>query len=104
MTISGIPNCLNVVKFLYFIHNLQVWPRVGDPLSTKPPKQRTISINLLKTEQCDSTPLANVPRYQKQDCLFDGFQALPACPSDKNTIKIKMTVEHFLKDTDRLAQ
>ena len=92
------------MKFLYFIHNLQVRPRAGEPLSIKPPKQRTISINLPKTEQCDSISLADAPRYQKQHCLFEGFQVLPAYPSEKSIIKLKMTVENCLKDTDSLAQ
>ena len=45
-----------------------------------------------------------LPDIRKSTVLFECFQALPACPSDKSTKKMKMTVEHCLKNTDILAQ
>jgi hypothetical protein len=33
--------------------------------------------------------------------MFDGFQTSHACPSDKNTTEIKMSVECWWNDTDR---
>jgi hypothetical protein len=33
--------------------------------------------------------------------VFDGTQTSPACPSDKKSRKIKMSVEHWWNGTDR---
>jgi hypothetical protein len=33
--------------------------------------------------------------------LFEGFQALPACPSDKNSIRMKMHMDDWWNDTER---
>jgi hypothetical protein len=32
--------------------------------------------------------------------MFEGFQASPACPSDKSSITTKMNVEHWWNDDD----
>ena len=40
-------------------------------------------------------------KKEKKTSLFEGSQALPACPSDKNIIKMKMRKEHWWDDTDR---
>jgi hypothetical protein len=45
-----------------------------------------------------------LPYIRNSTVLFGGFQGLPACPSDKSTIKMEITVEHYLKDNDSLAQ
>jgi len=44
------------------------------------------------------------PDIRNSTVLFEGFQALPSSISDKNIIKLKMTVENCLKDVDSLAQ
>jgi hypothetical protein len=36
----------------------------------------------------------------KSVALFDGSQASPACPSDKTSIKLKMSMEYWWSDTD----
>jgi hypothetical protein len=33
--------------------------------------------------------------------LFETLQASPACPSDMNSIKMKMSVKHWKQNTDR---
>jgi hypothetical protein len=40
-------------------------------------------------------------KRKRKTALFEGSQALPACPSDKNIIKMKMRKEHWCNDTDR---
>jgi len=44
------------------------------------------------------------PDIRNSTVLFEGLQALPARISDKNIIKLKMTLENCLKDVDSLAQ
>ena len=42
----------------------------------------------------------NAPGYP----MFDGSQASVACPADNSSIKMKMSVEHWWKDTDRVPK
>jgi hypothetical protein len=41
------------------------------------------------------------PAMQKNIALSEGSMASPACPSDKSSIKVKMSTEHLWNDTDR---
>jgi hypothetical protein len=59
------------------------------------------TFNPLKTEQCESTFCTILPDIRKNNVLFAGSQASPACPSDKISIKVKMSMEHWWNDTDK---
>ena len=53
VTIISVSNCLIVVEFLWYIHNLQIWPWVGDPCSTQCEayayvKMQTTSMSIIK--------------------------------------------------------
>jgi hypothetical protein len=59
----------------------------------------------LKTKQkCDGNFTSTALRYQEQLSLFECSQVSPACPSDRVSIKMKMSMKHWWKDTDRGKQ
>jgi hypothetical protein len=41
-------------------------------------------------------------KMQNRSALFTGSQASSACPSDRNSIKMKKRMKHLCKDTDRV--
>jgi hypothetical protein len=41
-----------------------------------------------------------VRAIRKNIAVFVGFQTSPACPSDKSSVKFKMSMHHWLTDTD----
>jgi hypothetical protein len=41
-----------------------------------------------------------LPSLQKSTALFEGSQTSPACPSDKSSIELKMSMEHWWSETD----
>ena len=55
----------------------------------------------LKREKYVSNFLSLGPDIRKSIYFFENSHALPICPSDKSSIKIKMSVEHWRNDTDR---
>jgi hypothetical protein len=45
--------------------------------------------------------MPHCPRFSKEHCFSEGFQASPACHFSKCGIELKISVEHRLDDTDR---
>jgi hypothetical protein len=44
--------------------------------------------------------LSHGPDIRKRIAFFENSHDLPICPSDKNSIKMRMSVEHWRNDTD----
>jgi hypothetical protein len=55
----------------------------------------------LKHEKCVTSFLFHGPDFIKTIAVFENSHDLPICPSDKSSIKTKMSVEHWRNDTER---
>ena len=55
----------------------------------------------LKHEKYVSNFLPHGPDIRKSIAFFKNSHDLPICPSDKSSMKVKMSVEHWRNDTDR---
>ena len=42
-----------------------------------------------------------IPDIRKGTALFEGSHTLPACPSDKSGIKMKISMEHYWNGTEK---
>jgi hypothetical protein len=61
-----------------------------------------VNINALKlSKQYEFTFTSNTPRQPKQHFFLCSVQVTPACPSDKNRTKVKMSMMHWGNNTDR---
>ena len=48
------------------------------------------------------TFLSNAPQFPKENCFLDGSQAAFLCFAGKNNMYVKINVEQWLNDTDRI--
>jgi len=77
------------------------------PLPYRPvkiPKDRTLNLTrysayLQSNVEWHCYPVR--PNIPKTIALFKGFHSSPACPSDKSSLKLTMSIEQWWKDTDR---
>jgi hypothetical protein len=59
---------------------------------------------LLRTQKCGSSFLSHAPQFPEVHCFLEGPQSSPVCPSGKNNVKMKASMEHCWNDTDRGRQ